>query len=36
MAATAVIGFESEAMRKLVSRFIGAGRPTDIVPSVST
>jgi hypothetical protein len=32
IAATAVTGFASEAMRKIVSRLIGAGWPTDIVP----
>ena len=36
IAATAVMGFVSEAMRKIVSPLIGAGSPTDIVPSDST
>ena len=36
MAATAVIGLVSDAMRKIASRRMGAGFPRDIVPSVST
>ena len=36
IAAAAVMGFVIEAMRKIASRLIGAGWPSDIVPSVST
>jgi hypothetical protein len=36
IAATAVMGFVIEAMRKIVSRFMGAGSPNARVPSVST
>jgi len=36
IAATAVMGLVIEAIRKIVSRFIGAAWPNDNVPSVST